>query len=291
MKNHFFLAAAIFLSIPVFAQQTRFYTDPEEKFKDAREYFQKEQYSLAFPLFKELKQDIRETNKVNTAITVQEINYYATVCALKQNEGTAVEDARAYIELEKNNARVQMMHFHLGEYYFRNQQFSEAVAEYQAANIDNLSNREIGDMKFHEGYAHFTMQHFEQAKNAFNNIRNIKDDPNYIDANYYYGFLAFRDRQYNEALESFKIVENEKNYGTVVPYYIAQIYYIQGKKDEAINYIQNKLQSGSSSQYYDLELKQLIGHAYFEKKEYAKALPYLEEYVGRSKKVRREDLY
>ncbi len=86
-------------------------------------------------------------------------------------------------------------------------------------------------------------------------------------------------------------MENEKNYGTVVPYYIAQIYYIQGKKDEAITYIQNKLQSGSNSQYYDLELKQMIGHAYFEKKEYAKALPYLEDYVSRSKKVRREDLY
>jgi predicted negative regulator of RcsB-dependent stress response len=125
----------------------------------------------------------------------------------------------------------------------------------------------------------------------FNSIRNIKDDPNYHDANYYYGFLAFRDKQYIEALESFKIVENDKNYGTVVPYYIAQIYYIQGKKDEAITYIQGKLQSGSSAQYYDLELKQLIGHAYFEKGEYVKALPYLEDYVGRSKKVRREDLY
>ncbi len=84
-------------------------------------------------------------------------------------------------------------------------------------------------------------------------------------------------------LESFKIVENEKNYATVVPYYIAQIYYIQGKKDEAITYVQNKLKGGNS-QYYDLELKQLIGHAYFERKEYAKALPYLEDYVNRSKK-------
>src|SRR6476469_4283518 len=105
MKYFSSLLIAIIFSSPLFAQQTRFYSDPEEKFKEAREYFQKEQYSLAFPLFKELKQDIRETNKVNTAITVQEINYYATVCALKQNEGTAVEDALAFIELEKNNAR------------------------------------------------------------------------------------------------------------------------------------------------------------------------------------------
>ncbi len=291
MKNHSLLAVAIFLTISGFSQQTRFYSDPEEKFKEAKEYFQKEQYSLAYPLFRELQHDIRETDKANTAITVQEIKYYTLVCALKQNEGRAEEEAQEFINLQKNNARVQMMNFHLGEYYFRNEKFADAIQQYDQANIENLSNREIADMKFHQGYSYFNLQNFAKAKPLFNSIRSMKDDPNYMDANYYYGFLAFRDKQYGDALESFKIVENEKNYGTVVPYYIAQIYYIQGKKDEAINYIQQKLASGSSAQYYDLELKQLIGHAYFEKGEYAKALPYLEDYVGRSKKVRREDLY
>lgn len=291
MKNQSLFVIALFLSIPVLSQQTRFFSDPEITFKEAKEYFLKEQYSLAYPLFRELQHDVRETNKANTAITVQEINYYTTVCALKQNEPGAEDEAQQYIDLEKNNSRVQMMSFHLGEYYFRNEKFGDAIRQYDQTNIANLSNREIADMKFHQGYSYFNLQNFVKAKPSFNSIRTLKDDPNYLDANYYYGFLAFRDKQYNEALESFKIVENEKNYGTVVPYYIAQIYYIQGKKDEAITYIQSKLQSGSSAQYYDLELKQLIGHAYFEKNEYAKALPYLEDYVGRSKKVRREDLY
>ena len=291
MKNQSLFFLALLFSIPVFSQQTRYFSDPETTFKEAKEYFQKEQYSLAYPLLRQLQHDIRETDKANTAITVQEINYYTTVCALMQNEDRAVEEAQQYIDLEKNNPRVQMMSFHLGEYYFRNEKFADAVQQYEQTNIANLSNREIADMKFHEGYSYFNLQNFAKAKPLFNSIRSIKNDPNYMDANYYYGFLAFRDKQYNEALQSFKIVENEKNYGTVVPYYIAQIYYIQGKKDEAINYIQQKLASGSSSQYYDLELKQLIGHAYFEKMEYAKALPYLEDYVSRSKKVRREDLY
>jgi tetratricopeptide (TPR) repeat protein len=291
MKNQSLLGLALFLSISVFSQQTRYYSDPEITFKEAKEYFLKEQYSLAYPLFRELQHDVRETNKANTAITVQEINYYTTVCALKQNEPGAEDEAQQYIEIEKNNSRVQMMSFHLGEYFFRNEKFEDAVRQYDQTNIANLSNREIADMKFHQGYSYFNLQDFAKAKTSFSSIRNIKDDPNYIDANYYYGFLAFRDKQYTEALESFKIVENEKNYGTVVPYYIAQVYYIQGKKDEAIAYIQGKLQSGSNTQYYDLELKQLIGHAYFEKNEFAKALPYLEDYVGRSKKVRREDLY
>ena len=293
MKNQCLLLIATFIGGSVYSQQTRFYSDPPltEKFKEAKEYFQKDQYSLAYPLFKELQQSVRETDKANTAITVQEINYYTTVCGLKQNESRAEEQAREYIELEKNVARVGMMHYHLGEYYFRQQQFADAGREYEETNIENLNNREISDMKFHQGYSYFNLQRFAQAKVMFNIIRTIKDDPNYADANYYYGFLSFRDGQYNDALQSFRIVENEKNYATVVPYYIAQVYYMQGKKEEAIAYIQNKLKTGSNSQYYDLELKQLIGHAYFERKEYAKALPYLEDYVSRSKKVRREDLY
>jgi hypothetical protein len=46
-----------------------------------------------------------------------------------------------------------------------------------------------------------------------------------------------------------------------------------------------------SGQFYDLQLRQLVGHIYFEKREFAKALPYLEKFVEAKEKVRREDLY
>lgn len=290
MKQISLLFFAAIIAISSYSQQTRYYTDPQEKFKDAKEFFQKEQYSLAYPLLKELQRDRRETDRISEPIVSQEINYYTTVCALKQNESIAENLAKDFINLEKNNARKQMMSFHLGEYYYRQEKFSDAIDVYQGANIANLSNREIADMKFHQGYSYFTLQNFAQAKPLFNTIRQMKDDPNYIDANYYYGFIAFKDRNYTDALASFRVVENEENYKSVVPYYIAQIYYIQGKKEEAITYAEQKLKSGAA-QYYDLELKQLLGHAYFEKKEYAKAMPMLEDYVKRSDKVRREDLY
>jgi len=210
MKNLSLLIICIAIGQAVISQQTRYYTDSDEKFKEAKEYFQKEKYSLAYPLLKELRQDIRETNKANQPIVVQEINYYAIVCALKQNEGRAEEEAQQYIDVEKNNARVQMMNYHLAEYYFRTEKFEDAIRYYEQANISNLSNKEIADMSFHQGYAYFNLQNFAKAKPLFNSIRSTKDDPNYMDANYYYGFLAFRDKQYGEALESFRVVENEK---------------------------------------------------------------------------------
>lgn len=273
-----------------YSQKTYYYSDPQEKFNDAKEYFQKGQYNLAYPLLKELQQSLKETDKVNNPVVSQEILYYTLASALMQNEDKAEDEALEYIEITKNNARVQMMSFHLAEYYFRNQRFSDAVSLYEKANIANLNNREVADMKFHQGYSYFTMQRFADAKPLLDAIRQVPEDPNYIDANYYYGFIAFRDRNYRDALQSFKVVENEPDYESIVPYYIAQIYYVQGKKDEAVAYVENKIKLGKT-QYYDLELKQLLGHAYFEKKDWNKTVTYLGDYVNRSTKVRREDLY
>lgn len=271
------------------AQQTRFINDPQGTFKQAKEFFQREQYSLAYPLLKDLQLQLRDQDRTDKAITSQEIKYYTTVCALKQNERGAVEKARDFIDLEDNTARVQMMSFHLAEYYFRQGDYARALEQYEATNIENLSNREIADLKFHQGYAYFNAKQFDKAKPLFDAIRQLKDDPNYLDANYYYGFLAFNDKEYRKALDAFAVVEDHPQYGQVVPYYIANIHYALGQKDKALEYAENKLKRGNL--YYDLEMRQIVGHAWFEKKEYAKALPYLETYVNKSDKVRREDLY
>jgi tetratricopeptide (TPR) repeat protein len=150
MKNRSIALIATVISVfSLDAQQTLIFKDPQEKFKEAKEYYQKEQYSIAYPLFKELQQASKETNYINDALVTQEINYYTTVLALKQNEGRAEETAIDFIALEKNNARVQQMNFHLGEFYYRKQNFPDAAKYYEDAGIANLSNREISDMKFH----------------------------------------------------------------------------------------------------------------------------------------------
>src|SRR5678815_3924447 len=107
MKKRFLLIAAVSSGLISFAQQTAFYKDPQEKFKEAKEYFQKEQYSLAYPLLKDLQEHTMETDRANLPITSQEIDYYFIACALKQNEGRSEDMALSFIDVEKNTARVQ----------------------------------------------------------------------------------------------------------------------------------------------------------------------------------------
>ncbi len=270
------------------AQSTKTNNDPDEDFKTAKEYLQREQYSLAFPIFKSLYNNGAPQSAL--PITVQlEAKYYSIVCGLKLNDASSEPLAVEFVTLEHNAPRVQMMSFYLAEYYYRQKKFGDANTYYTLATIDNLSNSEIAAMKFHQAYGFFTLQQFDKAKPLFNAIRQLKDDPNYIDANYYYGFIAFYEKKYKEALESFRVVESSPAYQNLVPFYIAEIYYFNGERDKAIDYADKAIKKGG--QYYDLQLKQLVGHALFEKRKYAEALPYLEQYVNKNEKVRREDLY
>ncbi|TDH29214.1 tetratricopeptide repeat protein [Segetibacter sp. 3557_3] len=270
------------------AQATKTNNDPDADFKLAKELYQKEQYSLAYPLFKNIL--YAPAQQSNLPLTVkEEARFYTIVTGLKLNETAAESAAKDFINLEYNTPRNQVLSYHLGEYYFRKQNFTEANAYYEKAGISNLSNREIADVKFHQAYGYFTTQDFAQAKPMFNAIRQIPTDPNYLDANYYYGFISFYDKNYKEALASFRKVENEPTYQKIVPYYIAEILYFNGETDKAIQYAEESLKKGG--QYYDIQLQQLLGHAYFQKKEYQKAQPYLANYVSKAEKVRREDLY
>jgi TolA-binding protein len=284
------LLIVLTLSSHVYSQQTRIYTDPLESYHKAKELYQKEQYSLAYPLFREISANKREPDYNNYRIPFEEVDYYTIACALKQNEGSSEQQALSFAELQSNQALRQKMSFQLGEYYFRKQQYTDAIEMYEKAGVGNLSEKEIADMKFHQGYGYFTLQQFDKAKPLLNAVRLMPEHQNYKDANYYYGFIAFKDRQYNDALDAFRKVENDPEYGKVVPFYIANILFQQGKKDEALQYAEASLKKNPSG-IYDAELKRMIGHAYFEKRQFSKALPYLEAYMAKAENPGREDIY
>ena len=271
------------------AQATKIYKDPDAEFKKAKEWFSKDQYSLAFPVFKQLYLNgATETNFPKHLQT--EATYYYAINGLILDDESLVTVAKDFLATEVNEARIQMLSFQLGEYYFRHQQYNEAIEIDSKVGIDNLTNSEIASLQFHKAYSYFATQKFKESKTLFNSIRQIPSDPNYIDANYYYGFLSFYDKQYTDALKAFTIAEKDVVYQNVVPFYIAEIYYFTGDRDKALSYGENALNEGGAKMYA-VELKQLVGHLYFDKKEYAKALPFLEFYVNKSEKVRREDLY
>jgi len=291
MKQKIF---ALLFCMAIFAagytQPTHVYTDSEKQYKEVKEYIAREEYAFAYPLVKELKKQYPDNTQSDHNYLNDDIQYYYVVCELKLMHDVAKDDAVYYIASVNNEPRRQIMSFHLAHYYFLKNEYAEALAYFEKAGYDNLSNEQIADAKFEKAYAHFNLKQFAQAKPLFNEIHQLPDHKYYIPANYYYGFISYYDRQYNDALTAFRLVESHPDYKNVVPYYIAEIYYFQGKKDEALQYGQSVL-SRAESLYYDKQLRLLIGQLYFERQDYEKALPLLENYVNNTPRVSKEVLY
>ncbi len=289
-KKIIFVLNAVILTYAAFAQPTHVITDVEKQYKTAKTFILKEQYAFAYSIVKELKKHNNQQTKSDNAYLYDDVNYYNALCELKLLQPIGKIDAIEFINSVNNEPLRQLMSFNLGHFCFLQNEFQNAITYFNEAGFDNLSNDQIADAKFEKAYALFNLSRFEEAKPLFNEIHQLPTGKYFIPANYYYGFIAYYEKQYFEALKAFKLVETIEEYKAVVPYYIAEIYYAQGKKDDALLYGETILKRNTVL-YYDKQLRLLIGQIYYENKQYSNALPLLQSYVSSTDKVPKEILY
>lgn len=290
LKPFLSVLAFVWFQSVAMAQGTHSVTDPELKLKTAQQFFLQEHYALAYPLLHELTEMYPPNTISDFTYRVEDVQYYYIACRLKLMHEAAASAAETYIHSTGNAPRKQLMSYQLAHYYYLSGNHEKAIEYYDIAGWDNLSNEEVANAKFEKAYSYFNLKQYAEAKPLFDEIHQLPDHPYYIHANYYYGFIAYRDKDYDKALSAFRLVETTDPFQGVVPYYIAEIYYFKGMKDEAMRYGSSVLEKGGTL-YYEKQLKLLIGQLYFEKQDYRTALPLLEDYVNESDKVSKEVLY
>jgi tetratricopeptide (TPR) repeat protein len=218
-----------------------------------------------------------------------DVNYYFIMLSLCLDKSYAANLTNKWLAVNNNRIYDSRLHYFLGRYYFHKNQTDLTIEAYNKVSIDDLDNKEIGLMKFELAYCYFKKTAWDKAVNLLNNIRQVKNSFYYYDANYYAGFIALEQKNFSLAMECFKIAAQSNAYNKLTPFYISQLYYLLGDVPTAITSCEKALQSGYN--YYKADLEQLLGHLLFEKKEYARAMPYLETFVGNKKEVDFQDLY
>ncbi len=270
------------------AQQSQIYTDNEIAFKRGTELFDEKNYQSAREKFQEICKQPKSATTHTNEVLLQNLDYYIAVCAFETSDNDAEQLLLGYIKKYHETDKRRMVYFYLGKYYYRNSNYTDAITYFKKVNVDDLTNDQIYEYKFQLAYAYFTKKKFTDTKPLFYSIKDIKEKYFYP-ATYYYAFICFYTKDYNEALKSFKEIEDSKMYSTVIPYYIAQIYYLKKDYDQVVSYVNKSLDKPGV--LYKDEMKFLLGQVYFQKSEYAKALPLLTDYVSHSSKVRKEDIY
>lgn len=214
-------------------------------------------------------------------------HYHLLSVALEKESATL--NATNWLTTNTNKIYQSRLNLELAKFYFKKQIIEAAINAYQNLSIDDLSNEELALMQFQLGYLYFKKGDWEKSSQYLFSIRQIKSSPYYLDANYYAGFVALQKKDFNIALSCFKIAESSSAYKNLTPFYISQLYYFLGDIDAALKNTEKALEL--KGQYYNSQLSQLMGHLLFEQKQYAKALPYLVNYVKGQKEVASQDLY
>ncbi len=264
--------------------------NPDRELKQIFILVNEGRHADAYPLAKRWLQQHPDHTSTDQLNQYREAKFLFLRCGLKTKDASASIESEAFLRTSPKDHRTDNLAFYLGHYYFEQEMYTDAIEAFEKSDYRSLTNEDIADWKFEMAYAYFHEKRFEEAAPLFDEIHQIPDNKHYSAANYYFGFIAYDKQQYPAALESFRRVERDPAYNAVVPYYVAEIYYSMEDKEKALIYVDSVLSEKGGS-FYRKNLELMNAQLYFEKNQYAKALPLFAAYADRNEKVTKDVMY
>lgn len=284
-RAQFFLTLILFLirTQCSVAQQTATYTDTDWRYKLGYELFLKEKYSAAADEFRKYLEQ-----PASPSINRTNAEYFAAICAVELFHADAEKKLADFIEQHPENIYVKYAYFQMGRTYYKQKKYKGAIEWFEKADIATLNNDEIAEYYFKLGYSYYIKGDMTKANNAFHSILNTESKYKTA-ALYYYAHTAYANNNYATALENFLKLKDSETFGPLVPNYITQIYYEQGKYDDLIKYAVPLLENPKLQNATDI--KRLIAESYYRKGQYKEALTYFEDYSKNFPQPSRQDYY
>lgn len=266
------------------AQQTLIYTHEDAEFKTAIELFQKEKYGAAQKSF----MHVIESHKDPQSLVRIDAEYYNAICAIELFHRDGELYLKQFIQDHPENPKVKTAYFYLGKYNYRKKKWRDAIDWFAKVDIYDLETDELAELYFKRGYSYFSTDKYAEAKKDFYEIKDV-DNKYSAAAKYYYAHIAYSEKNYETALNDFMRLQQNETFGSVVPYYIAQLYYLQGKYDSVIHYAPALLDSSNTKRAP--EIARVIGESYYRTGHYGQAIPYLKKYEKANGNLPRADKY
>lgn len=271
-------------SIVVFAQKTTIYVHEDANFKTAIELFQKEKYGAAQNAFVK----IIESNPDTRSLVRIDAEFYNAICAIELFNKDGELFLKDFVKNHPESPKVKSAYFYLGKYNYRKKKWRDALDWFEKVDIYDLTTEELSEFYFKRGYSFFSTDKLEQAKKDLYEIKDV--DNKYAGAaKYYYAHIAYVEKNYETALTDFLKLQQNETFGPVVPYYIAQLYYLEGNYAKVIEYAPALLDSANTKRAP--EIARVLGESYYRTEKYGQAIPFLKQYEKAAGKLPRSDQY
>lgn len=279
------MGMVVFLTVSASAQKHIEDYDPESLFNEGVLLFQNQEYGAALSIFTQYRAQAAD-DKSQRCVDAQ---YYEAVSSLYLGQADGPAKIMQFVNDNPGSTWARHANFLYANHLFKEKKYREALAIYEKTDAMALTTDEAQQMQFNMGYAYFQSSELDKAMPYFHGL--MMNEGKYKDAaRYYYAHIQYVKERYDEALENFQLLRTNQEYAKVVPSYIMQIAYLKGDYQSVIEdgprYISQAEKRRKS------EMAQIVADAYFQQKNYDKALEYYDIYLRNlSRGISREAYY
>lgn len=278
MKKRFVLIAlCAIVAWPLRAQWSEIYASDDAEYTEGIALYQQGQFATAQAHLQDYKDD-----------------FYFVACAFELRQPLAQKYLKEYLSEHPYTPYASEVHYMLGVLRVEAGKYRAARKELSKAVKDELFRQHQDALSFYAGYAHLQMNDLRAAAREFESIR-YHEGPYAQMATYYYGYAEYAIGNYGKALPALLSVEKTHKFGSIVPYYIVQMYYQQGQYDQVEARAKALLAQGVDAGINRSELYRILGEIAYQQHEYDSCIVHLKEYTRlaaeQGEKPVREDLY
>ena len=286
-RNLRYLVLFLFVQTTFWAQETAKYSGENAVFFNAEELFTKAQYASAKREFNAFINQCKSNKRNEHDPFLIKAYYYQGMSALKLYHNDAIALLDEFNKMYPENNFKNEIAIGVGSNQFQSEDYLAAQSTFSKINLAGLSDTQKEEVLFKLGYSAYQNEDSDAAYLAF---KDIKDGATQYakPALYFYSHISYVRSSLQEALEGFQSLQKDSTFCGVVPYYIAQILYKQGKYQEVIDFAPTVLNCGFVNNEYDIQ--HIIGNAYYQMGKFELSLPFLERYHQNARGTR-DDYY
>ena len=261
----------LLIGVNASAQRPAHYEHGNADMDRAVELFDKEKYSAAQYEFQRVIDRIPDRNDMVRT----EAEYYSALSAVRLFHDDAGHRLLTFIADHPEDPHASVVRFELFKHAFTQKKWKDVIEWSELVERQKLSPEEMEEFRFKRGYAYFQRDQRDLALHEFAEVQN-GSGTYAVPSAYYAAHINYERGNYATALPVFQRLQTDENFKKVVPYYIAEILYLQGKYDELDAYVKPLLEDPQGTKRMN-EINRLAGEANYRQEKYAEALPFLEK--------------
>jgi tetratricopeptide (TPR) repeat protein len=286
MKTNRFVFILLLLALtPHFtiAQQTVYYQSLSPTLQNAKELFVSQNYVSAQRAFEQVAVKSDENSDARA-----EALFYKALCGLKLDNLNAEAQMAEFMKTYPESAFRNRGLFEQAVFLFDKKKYPAVLKTLETLTKDKLTGDELTYFYYLRGYSYFETEKMDAALADFSKIKegsSIYAAP----AQYYCGHIQYLNGNYDLALQEFLKLKKNPVFEKVIPFYISQIYYKQGKYREVVDYTAPIINTVAADQ--QPELARILGDSYFHLRMFKEAIQFLEFFLADKNNRGREENY